>query len=842
MSLIIMISLTLSMISVNIKLVQADDSKIHIGDYIYLGRYNGKDIKWRCIGEDSNGKLMMSDSILCYKSFDAKYSEYTTGYRRSAGSNYWPETSLNHWLNTAGEVDWSDRSTPSSENIDGEIINEATGEKKNHYEDEIGFMSSFDSTELACVKIVQQKTYLNNYDSAQKDGGEDKFDFDANGTYESLFSLLKNAGNTWYKITEDRFFVLGPEQLQMGMKNLGEVYMNLEQSYWLRLPCNTGMSYENVAVSAAKNRISHSGASNSNVGVRVAFYLDEDQFHGQVFPAKTSSYFKIGEDSNRFIHSKLTYKIDNLSYRKTLWKKCNSFVDRIMMNFMLSTGMKKNGACHGISLSMCYGSQGYIDFGDITYNAKNYWTMDSPYNNNKIRDLVVYYHLTQFYGGNATTSIENVGWNKDSQNNKLSVFLQKLVNESKRSEEEKKPFLFSYKEGENEGHSVIICGYHKTQEGTHEITVYDVNSYGNGTPDYLTLTISSDFTSFDFTDANDMNIGDHWISLMYYGIDIIYNGGIDTISNDNLKQSATLKTVSDSDKTTIQIPVNKTFKLQNKEGRYLEYDGKNYTGDMTIYNSYINGLEDDPIWNLTVDKSEWFELSKAEDGCQLVCEDDSKTYAIAADGADQVKIQNEGIEVKGNSYKLSAATQSNTSEDEIVTISADVTGDSVITKVENNTSIQFNDTAENVKVSKIADFSEIVTAERDEIKDSNFVIDEKKEDEKEDKKEDNSPTPTKKPALKKQIIKTAKIKTYKAKNLKKKKVTFNLKAKSLGKAKLTYKVVKYPKKAKKYISVNKIGKVTLKKKAKKGIYKISITAKQTSQYKKGTKTVTIKVK
>ena len=64
----------------------------------------------------------------------------------------------------------------------------------------------------------------------------------------------------------------------------------------------------------------------------------------------------------------------------------------------------------------------------------------------------------------------------------------------------------------------------------------------------------------------------------------------------------------------------------------------------------------------------------------------------------------------------------------------------------------------------------------------------------------------------------------------------------IGKAKLTYKVTKYPKKAKKCMTVTKSGKVTLKKKAKKGTYKIRITAAKTSKYQKAVKYVTVKVK
>lgn len=61
-------------------------------------------------------------------------------------------------------------------------------------------------------------------------------------------------------------------------------------------------------------------------------------------------------------------------------------------------------------------------------------------------------------------------------------------------------------------------------------------------------------------------------------------------------------------------------------------------------------------------------------------------------------------------------------------------------------------------------------------------------------------------------ITNAKIKSYKAKNLKKKAVTFSLKAKAVYGGKLTYRVLKG---SSKFIKVNRTGKVTLKKKCKK---------------------------
>lgn len=84
--------------------------------------------------------------------------------------------------------------------------------------------------------------------------------------------------------------------------------------------------------------------------------------------------------------------------------------------------------------------------------------------------------------------------------------------------------------------------------------------------------------------------------------------------------------------------------------------------------------------------------------------------------------------------------------------------------------------------------------------------------------------------------------TFKAKSLKNKKSTFSINAKVLGKCKLKYTIKQYPKNAKKYISVNKLGKVTLKKGIKKGKYKISITAIASKEYLKAVKTISITIK
>lgn len=108
-----------------------------------------------------------------------------------------------------------------------------------------------------------------------------------------------------------------------------------------------------------------------------------------------------------------------------------------------------------------------------------------------------------------------------------------------------------------------------------------------------------------------------------------------------------------------------------------------------------------------------------------------------------------------------------------------------------------------------------------------------------------SSTPTQAPQKIEVAKRFKKTCTVKYKDIKKKKKTLKLGVKvNKGKAHgvVTYKVTKYPKGAKKCVTVNKKGVVTIKKGAKKGTYKIKIMANANAKMKKATKTITIKIK
>lgn len=266
-----------------------DYASIQVGDYIELGKYYGEPILWRCVSIDENGPLMLSDKILCLKAYDASYSGYSNSYRKTYGSNFWNTSCLRQWLNSNDIlVNWLN-GVPNRNNVWGGY---------NAYADEAGFMSNFTADELKLVKPVTQKTYINSLDSTLKDGGSKKFDI-GQGNFSSIFTNIgAKTADAWYVNSTDSFFLLGPEQAAAVYETFGADYLMafptvqaVEQSgmkdrnfssnnywiYWLRLPMNTGMSYENVSAVDANGKMSNSRANGARyAGVRPAFYLNCD--------------------------------------------------------------------------------------------------------------------------------------------------------------------------------------------------------------------------------------------------------------------------------------------------------------------------------------------------------------------------------------------------------------------------------------------------------------------------------------------------------------------------------------------------------------------------------------
>jgi len=293
-------------------------AQINIGDYMELGTYFGEPILWRCVDQDSNGPLMLSDRILCLKPFDAagkhKYPDGTSQFditaqrerdsitkqyiylnRNSAGSNLWEPSSLRSWLNSeasAGDVNWIGGSVPTQMNVYN---------RSNDYGNEAGFLSSrnFNSSELDCILPVSQKSTLNALDADKL--GEGGFEiYSLPNVSTKVDELQYNFANVTYSNVEDNMFCLDTEQITTVYNNgdtLGYDYYigkptqtaaqkseykarnTLDKNHfwetWTRTPLGESRyAYKTIICDPAGSFYGAKGCKYGSIGVRPAFYLN----------------------------------------------------------------------------------------------------------------------------------------------------------------------------------------------------------------------------------------------------------------------------------------------------------------------------------------------------------------------------------------------------------------------------------------------------------------------------------------------------------------------------------------------------------------------------------------
>ncbi len=200
-------------------MVDIESNNISIGDYIQLGKYRDIPILWRYVANDENGKLILSDKVLCIKDFDSvptnsigshttipTSDDYPHGYK-NAGSNYWSDSNIRSWLNSkapAGEVEW------------------LCGNPPDLYADEMGFLSdgNFSQSERSVIKKVRHKTLLDDTYPGCADGGDSSYwDHLPSSSYHLYDFINDNYTNICYEYNNDMMFLLDTNQLHNMMQN-----------------------------------------------------------------------------------------------------------------------------------------------------------------------------------------------------------------------------------------------------------------------------------------------------------------------------------------------------------------------------------------------------------------------------------------------------------------------------------------------------------------------------------------------------------------------------------------------------------------------------------------------
>ena len=295
--------LSIILLFTSITAIAAEDNiDITSGTYFQLGKYNDNPILWKAVVyENENGILMVSDKILCYKNFDP--IKEPIGKYEHCGSNFWEESTLRIWLNSTadiGKINWKYGKKPDKEHVRRYYMSE---EGLDPYADSAGFLSNknFSESEMSAIKTVSHWQALS----------ENKKMLSTNGLNVPYYPEIVRAPGTHleqikykYEISEmnkayygamyrlyDTIFTLDESQLYELWSQFGTVEAEKAEGvldpwygidnpigkspyqwYWLRTPDGDN----GITVAASKEAYAVTNPTDNELGVRPAFYLNED--------------------------------------------------------------------------------------------------------------------------------------------------------------------------------------------------------------------------------------------------------------------------------------------------------------------------------------------------------------------------------------------------------------------------------------------------------------------------------------------------------------------------------------------------------------------------------------
>ena len=262
----------------NSNIIESENLKIdsmQIGDYFSLGKYNDEPIIWRYVADDENGKLIVSDKVLCNKPFGL--------------SSFWQESYVRKWLNSTvseGEVDWN------LKEFHNRWVNENINTKEKGFLNE----SNFSQKERKVLKQVTQWTMLpiNHLDLATN--GETEV-YNALKEYRqgssiepsyfkfySVEELPEAYHGAAYEVT-DTVFLMDEMQIYNMWKNFGDIKAILGEK-GVSAFSEPGEYTEYFLRTASKDELGCTSLGEDGEymhlscyyygGIRPAFYLDED--------------------------------------------------------------------------------------------------------------------------------------------------------------------------------------------------------------------------------------------------------------------------------------------------------------------------------------------------------------------------------------------------------------------------------------------------------------------------------------------------------------------------------------------------------------------------------------
>ena len=480
---------------------------------------------------------------------------------------------------------------------------------------------------------------------------------------------------------------------------------------------------------------------------RISIETDNDPLLNATvhFNSSDANYFVVGRDSNQFYHNSYTCGFDNNSdsfdgvgYGYAIsWplydKLAEGIKDKQLVALLDTIYGKWNGSCEGISLSMIMANTKRLTVSKINKEATCYHDFISPVSNPALKDIINYYQLLQSSGKLKHTKIlhNNTDIKIPVVNTVGTVmtiaswdaFWDGFFESVKQADQERKPILFSFGCGKDEGHSVVACGIDESNHDYTVVKLYDCNSHElinnhhyNLYDGYLYLIIyKNSYTAFLSTTpteplSHQMNLyfsifnlsdaGSNWTYVSYYDLETL--NSID--SGDDLLSARPLSVCSDETSgIAFETEGFSTFSITNGEGKSLNFDGTTFSGNMELLDFDI--IEGSTFRvQYTIPQSKSYILENIADSSRYSLISSDKYYSVMTENANTIRFDSEQIDIKGKEVTFDASI-SVMSDTKLKKLTGKSTDDCSVQELNNGVEIVSSGICEDIKYESITEES-----------------------------------------------------------------------------------------------------------------------------------------
>ncbi len=356
------------------------------------------------------------------------------------------------------------------------------------------------------------------------------------------------------------------------------------------------------------------------------------------------------------------------------------------------------GSCFGATSTMLLTSYGKLDIGEFGAEDGRYYSLKSPKDNLALRDVINFYHLMQnredcrptieAHSSFSARYIQDLLPNGKILNTGpyfWKIFLSALRTAVK----EKRALMFSmgYKKTpveDGSGHAVVACGIDETDEDYIKVKLYDLNN----TSEYLYLYISKDYEHFFCSYKNKVSEAQNntkyasdtnWTFLRYRDEDDFQKmTDIASAKSKSSKMKMQAASETPENTSTVCISAFTKLRLESSDGRYIYYDGKDFTGDMKLYDIRLYGEGANQKYQFVLDSAGNFKVTPSDVKVSFSVFMDNTYYSAHAANADEISIdRTKGITISGKDITFSGAV-SDESNEKLVKVSGESEGDVVV--------------------------------------------------------------------------------------------------------------------------------------------------------------------